>query len=99
MAQTQAQVERLLPTRKVSDILGINENDVRHLIRVGKLAAKHQVCRGKRGRPRLFVLQSELDRYIAALADARGHIARPHQRTAAKPHARRSTSSGVIEFV
>lgn len=93
------QPERLLSTRKVSAILDINENDVRVLIRHGKLAAKHQVCRGKKGRPRLYVLLSEVERYIRDLPGPMGRTAEPRSVAPAKPQSRRVTSSGVIEFV
>lgn len=63
--------ERLYDVKRAGEILGgLHPNDVYHLIHTGRLAAKRHVVRGKNIRPRLYVLQSELERYMRELPDA-----------------------------
>lgn len=64
-------VERLLDTREVGRRLGgAHPNDVLALIRSGRLAAKCLTIRGEGKRPRKYVPESELDRFIRELPDA-----------------------------
>lgn len=63
--------ERLLTPAEAGQLLGgIDGNDVRTLIRAGKLRGVHQVVRGKDIRPRVYVPSFEIDRYIRALPPA-----------------------------
>lgn len=72
-ATTAEKPGRLLDTAEVGRRLGgACPSDVLHLIRTGKLAAKSLVIRGEGKRPRKYVLESELERYIQNLPDANG---------------------------
>jgi len=67
----ESTIDQLYSTTKAGELLGgLHANDVRHLIRTGKLHGKAQVVRGKKGRPRLYVAASEIARYIRELPDA-----------------------------
>jgi hypothetical protein len=87
--------ERLLSTVEVGKLLHLHQNDVRLLIADRKLAAKKQVVRGECKRPRMFVLLSEVRRYINDLPDARTSRAL----RAVRRRSSRSDVSGVIQFV
>jgi hypothetical protein len=61
-------MDRLYDTTRTGQLLGgLHANDVRELIRQGRLRAKSIVVRGKSRRPRQYVTASEIARFIAEL--------------------------------
>ena len=58
---------KLLNFHEVGELINLNESDVRRLVRDGKLQAISQIVRGTGTRPRKFVLDSEVERYIKSL--------------------------------
>lgn len=63
--------DRLLDMTAAGAALGgLHPSDVRRLGRDGKLDLVKQVVRGRSVKPRLYVRQSELDRYIRELPPA-----------------------------
>ena len=64
-------MERLHTIEETGVFLGnLNANDVRHLIKTGRLEAKKRIARGKNKRPRYVVTASAIEKYIRELPDA-----------------------------
>ena len=64
-------MDRLYDMTEAGKILGnLHPSDVRYLGKRGKLELVTQVIRGKGLKPRLYVRQSEVDRYIRELPTA-----------------------------
>jgi hypothetical protein len=62
--------DRLYSTAKVGELLGgIHPEQVRRLIRDGKLNAVSMPIRGRNIKPRKYVPQSEIQRFIADLRE------------------------------
>ena len=79
-------MDKLYPTSVAGEILGLRPDDVLVLVRRGKLKAKRQVVRGSGKMPRLYVLQSSLQRYIEGLDDGadpmpQGEVRIPEKKT------------------
>lgn len=70
--------DRLYSTTKAGELLGgISQDDVRRLIRAGKLGAVPMVVRGLNKKPRKYVPESELQRFIQ---DLRGTLTKKLER-------------------
>ena len=60
-------VEKMFSTSTVASLLDLHVNDVNRLINAGKLKAREIVVRGRGGRPRRRIPESELKRFQESL--------------------------------
>ena len=68
----------LYDTTEAGKKLGnLHKNDVRELIKAGKLHAKVMVVRGTGKRPRQYVSDAEIDRFIGSLPDKQTDADKP----------------------
>jgi hypothetical protein len=89
-------IDRLYSTSKAGELLGgLHPNDVLLLIRDGKLEAVERPVRGAGKRPRKFVKESALQRFIDGLHPPGGAKAEPGQK--GKRRAVRE-AAGVTEY-
>lgn len=94
--------EKLYTLQEAGAEIQRHEREVRRLIKQGVLRAKtHPRTRGdasKPGRPRLFIPQSEIDRYIAETMPWTGDSA-PTEVSKRRRRERRGLVNGVEQFV
>lgn len=57
----------MLKPAEVARALKTSVQEIRALVRAGKLSARKRVLRGKNKRPRLLIQESELERFLRAM--------------------------------
>lgn len=89
-------MDRLFPVREAAKILGLSVDDLGVLRRAGRITGTIQRVRSKKGRPRYWYKQSDIDRYIAGLETSCGT---PEIVVPKPPRHRRVILKGVHQFI